>query len=352
MPRDDLLKQHHVREARVAVVDPVGRVRAVRDDVHRELPARALHPPEPVALLRPEPAPRVAEDRPLGHLLDNLLDQPDALEDLADADPVARRDVSGLVGDHVEVELRVDAVGVVAPRIERDARPPKRRSRNPDLNGLLRRHPPDAPRAGDVDLVPDDKVHDVRLKARPEPVHVLVDLLKQPGRHVGLHPADPDVVEHHPCAADRLKEALDLLPLAERIQDGRKRSKLQHKEPERRDMARKAHKLAHEHAQVLRPRRYLHVEQVLDRQAVAVLVEHARQVVEPVGERDDLRVHPVLGDLLLRAVQVAHNRVAPHHRLAVELQDKPQETVHRRVLRPHVHVHRLKAELVPDIRVG
>ena len=100
----------------------------------------------------------------------------------------------------------------------------------------------------------------------------------------------------------------------------------------------------------LGPRRDLHVEQVLDRQARSRARWHVVEVVQPVRQGDDRRVHAVLGDLLLAAVQVAHHGIAPHDGLPVELQDEPQEPVHRRVLRPHVHVHGLEPELVPDVR--
>ena len=60
-------------------------------------------------------------------------------------------------------------------------------------------------------------------------------------------------------------------------------------------------------------------------------------------------IHAVLGDLLLATVQVPHHGVAPDHRLPVELQDEPEEPVHGRVLRTHVHVYGLEPELVPDV---
>ncbi len=117
-------------------------------------------------------------------------------------------------------------------------------------------------------------------------------------------------------------------------------------------MARQPHELAHQDPNVLGPRRDLDVEQIFYSEYVAVLVVHVGEVVQPVGQGDDGRVHAVLGDLLLAAVQVAHHGVAPDDGLAVELQDEPQEAVHGRVLRAHVHVYGFEAELVAHVRGG
>jgi hypothetical protein len=116
-------------------------------------------------------------------------------------------------------------------------------------------------------------------------------------------------------------------------------------------VARQAHELGHEDAYRVRARRYLQVQQILYRQTIAVLHVHVGEVVEPVGQGDDGRIHPVLGELLLAAVQIAHDGIAAHDRLPVELQDEAQEAVHRRVLRAHVQVNRLEGELVPHVRV-
>src|SRR5215210_5097054 len=84
--RHYLLEKLHVDEARVAVVDPVGRVRSVGDNVHGELAARALHPPEALALRRAYAASHVCHHRAFWHLLETLLDDLDALQALPDAD--------------------------------------------------------------------------------------------------------------------------------------------------------------------------------------------------------------------------------------------------------------------------
>jgi hypothetical protein len=62
---------------------------------------------------------------------------------------------------------------------------------------------------------------------------------------------------------------------------------------------------AHEHPDPLGPVRDLHLEHLLDGQRDAQLVVEGRQPVVAVGERHDLAVVAVLGELLEAAVHVA-----------------------------------------------
>src|SRR5215210_696495 len=285
--RHYLLEKLHVDEARVAVVDPVGRVRSVGDNVHGELAARALHPPEAVALGRPQTSPEIPENLALRHLLQALLDELDALQTLPDPDPVRSSNVARRVGYHVELQLGVDAVRVVKPDVEVHAGAPQRRPGQTHLKCLLRGQLPDAAGARDEDLVTLDQVHEVGLEMPLQTLDVLPDLLRHALWQIGLDAPDADVVEHHPRPGDRLEDVLDPFPLPEGVQDRRERAEFEHQEAYGGDVARQPHELAHENPDVLRPRWYLDVQQVLDRQTVPVLVEHVGEVVEPVSERDD-----------------------------------------------------------------
>ena len=97
-----------------------------------------------------------------------------------------------------------------------------------------------------------------------------------------------------------------------------------------------ARDLVEHHADVLRAHRHVDAEQLLDRQAVGVLVAHHRHVVEPVHVRQRLDVGACLGELLGRAVQQADVRVGALDHLAVELEHQAQHAVRRRMLRPEV----------------
>src|SRR3712207_8010640 len=63
-------------------------------------------------------APCVPQHLALGQVLQDLLDDPDALLYLAYPHPVRSLDVARLVGDHVEVHVRVPAVRVIPAHVE------------------------------------------------------------------------------------------------------------------------------------------------------------------------------------------------------------------------------------------
>ena len=76
--------------------------------------------------------------------------------------------------------------------------------------------------------------------------------------------------------------------------------------------------------------------ELLDRADVGRVLQHRGQVVEPVGDRDELDIGAHLGELFDAAVQVAHIRLAVDDDLAVERDGQPQHAVGARVLRAHI----------------
>src|SRR3712207_9173857 len=118
MPWDDLLQELHVYGAGGPVVDPVGGVRAVGDEVDGVLTPRRLGPAEALPLLRTHAASEVLEYLAVGELLQDLLYYADALPYLAYPNPVGGHDVARLVGDDVEVHVGIPAVRVVPAHVE------------------------------------------------------------------------------------------------------------------------------------------------------------------------------------------------------------------------------------------
>jgi hypothetical protein len=94
--------------------------------------------------------------------------------------------------------------------------------------------------------------------------------------------------------------------------------------------------LGEHHADVLRTLGHFDAQQLLDGQAVRMLVGHHRHVVQPVHVGQRLDVGLALGQLLGGAVQQADVRVGALDDLAVQLQHQAQHAVRGRVLRPEV----------------
>ena len=70
---------------------------------------------------RPQQARQLGDDRPVGHLVEALVDDPQALLDLVDAEQVAGQAIALGPRRDVEVELGIDAVRVRPADVERDA---------------------------------------------------------------------------------------------------------------------------------------------------------------------------------------------------------------------------------------
>jgi hypothetical protein len=102
------------------------------------------------------------------------------------------------------------------------------------------------------------------------------------------------------------------------------------------------------HAQVLRPRRHLLLEQLLDGHAVGRRVEVVGEVVHPLDERDDFPVLLVLAALLDAGVDVADYRLDVADGLALERCQQSQHPVRRRVVRPDVDRHHLGREVLVE----
>ena len=97
-------------------------------------------------------------------------------------------------------------------------------------------------------------------------------------------------------------------------------------------LAMRAH-LEEDRADPLGPGRRLDVHQLLGGEDERHLVGEAAQPVDAVDQRGDLRVGADLGELLVAAVHVAHDRLGRDDLLAVELGDDAQRAVGGRVLR-------------------
>src|SRR5919199_119219 len=348
MAGNDLLEELHIYGTWSPVVNPIGGIGAIGDYVDGVLATRRFHLSEAIPFRWPDTAAQIRHNLALGQVLEDLLYHPDALLHLADPNPVRGLNIPSLVGDNVEVEILVPAIGIVTAHVVADTGAPQGWPREAHLDSFLLRNLPDVPGAGNEDLITLYEVYEVRPEALFQVFYVLPHPLGHTLREVGLHAPDADVVEHHPRSGYGLEHVLYTLALPESIQDRGERPEFQQQEAYGGDVAHDATKLVQQSTYGIRAGRYLRVQEILDRQAVAVFHGDVVHVVYAICDRDDCRIHAVLRDLLLTTMQVAHYRVATDHGLTVELQDQSQEAVHRRMLRSHIHVQGLEPELVPD----
>jgi hypothetical protein len=160
----------------------------------------------------------------------------------------------------------------------------------------------------------------------------------------------------HPAAGDLLHDGLQLLALAERVEDRGDRAELQRVRAEEHQVVEHPVQLGQQGARPDRALGDLHAEQVLRGEDDAQLVGERGEPVVPVRQHDDLPVVADLEQLLRAAVHVPDDRLAGDDPLAVQGDPQPQHAVRRRVLRADVqhHVGRREvgasAPLVPEAR--
>ena len=108
-------------------------------------------------------------------------------------------------------------------------------------------------------------------------------------------------------------------------------------------MARHAVELGDQHPDPHRPLGDLvgDPEELLGGHREDELVEERAQVVHPSDVGAALQIGQLLALLLHPGVQVADDRLAPEHRLALQLEHQAQHSMGARVLRTHVDDHRL-----------
>ena len=143
-----------------------------------------------------------------------------------------------------------------------------------------------------------------------------------------------------------------MLAVAEGEEGRRDRTDLQtHIAEEQRDVGDTAH-LEQDRANPRCARRSLDIHQLLRRKDEGHLIGEAAHPVDAVDQCGDLRVGADLGELLVAAVHVTHDRIGSDDLLAVELCDDAQRAVGSRVLGTDVEGHALGFDLHVDAGVG
>ena len=235
-------------------------------------------------------------------------------------------------------EGAVGEVRVVAAQV--DVEPAGSRDGPGDAVGRARRdvEHPDPAGARLEDLV----AHDQRLELRhpaPDRVDRGAHASEPPGRHVLLEPTHP--VEHvvHPPAGRLFHDRLQLLALAEGVEDRRDGAELERVRAEEHQVREHPVQLGEQGAQPHGPLGHLHAEHRLDAEDHPELVAERRQPVVPVRQHGDLPVVAHLEELLGAPVHVADDRFGRDDPLTVEHHPQAQHAVGRRVLGADVEHH-------------
>ena len=156
------------------------------------------------------------------------------------------------------------------------------------------------------------------------------------GREVLGEASDLEVARVHPRSRGHLEQVEDLVAVVERVPEERDRAELESGGAEPDQVRVDAVELGERHARPGRAARNLDPEQLLDRQHVDELVRLEREVVDPRRIRDGLPPRLRLHVLLEPGVEVADDRADARDRLAVEVDDQPQDAVRGGVVRAEV----------------
>ena len=151
-----------------------------------------------------------------------------------------------------------------------------------------------------------------------------------------MHAAGPEIGRMHARARCAFEEVEAILANFEQPQVGRHRAHVHHMAAQVQHVIADAREFREEHAQILRAQRHFQVQQLFDRQNIAMLHAERRAIVEPVEIGQRLQIGLVLDQLFGAAVQQADMRVASLDDFAVQLHDEAQNAVRRGVLRTEV----------------
>src|SRR6478672_1657694 len=146
-------------EARVVDLQPERLVGAVADRVGAVHAAGSLDRRPGTTRARPQQSRQLGHDRAVGHLLEALVDDPEALLDLFHPDEVAGERVTLRPGRDIELDLRVDRVRVGATDVEWDARGAQVRPGHAEAQRGLAVDHAQAAGAADKDLVLVEEAH-------------------------------------------------------------------------------------------------------------------------------------------------------------------------------------------------
>ncbi len=273
-----------------------------------------------------------ARDRPIGHLRQTLFDDPHRLADFLDADHEAVVTIAARAHRHVELHRGISVIGLRLAQIPGDAGGADHRARKAPFDRVFSAHHRDIDVALFEDAVVDDQFHRVFEEHRHAPVDPIADVGQQLQGHVLMHPAGAEPSGVHPRARGAFVEIEDVFAQLIRPQARRQRADVDHMARKIEHVVRDAREFREQHAQILRARGHFEIEQFLDREHIAMLHAHRRDVIEPIEIGQSLEIGFIFDQLFGAAVEQADMRIEPLDDLAVQLHHQPQHAVRGRVL--------------------
>ena len=272
--------------------------------------------------------------------VEGLLADLERFAHLLHAHGVARPDVAAVRDRDSELVALIAGVGHVAAEIPVDARGAQRRSGDAEGDGVGRGEIADLLEAAHPDGIAGEEVFilvDLGRHHVEEVLHLGVEVHGRLERDA----ADAEVGGHHALAGDVFKDAHGLFALAPAVEKHAHGADVEGMGAEPDQVRLDTRDLVEQHAEDLRALGDLEAEQLLDGEAVAEVVRHRTEIVDAIGQGDDLLVELGLARLLDAGMEVADVGGAGDDGLAVDLEHKTQDAVGRGVLRSHVEDHGL-----------
>ena len=161
-------------------------------------------------------------------------------------------------------------------------------------------------------------------------------------RGVEEHATGAHVTHGDPRSAEHLKQVQDPFPQTEGIHQGRSQcAQVLEEETDAHQVTGHPLQFGGQGPQVFGPLGNFGPNQFFHRQAVCLVIDHGRNIVQTVGQGDYLGVIALFGQLLGATVEVAKDRLNFQDILAVKGNAQPKHPVCAGVLRPDIDRHRL-----------
>merc|ERR1719341_1029357 len=261
----------------------------------------------------------VGPDIALGHLVQTLLNDPQALPHLQHSHQVAVVAIAVGTNGHIKVHQVICIVRLRFPKIPFDASASQHHTAASPVNSILSR---DDANVNDPLLeqpvVCDQVLHLVKPLA--ELGNELVDVIQKANWDVLVNTSRSNIGCVHSGSTGTFIKFHHFLTFLKEPEEGGDATNIKDVSSNPHDVVEDPGELSKEHPDVLGPDGHIDVEQLLHGERVGLLVAHHRNVVQPIKVRESLQVGLVLDKLLGASVQQTNVGVSPRHCFSVQLE--------------------------------